>query len=81
MDYVLQHKGSVFAEYAVIVIDYMYCSQSTVGDGLTFSLSVTDEGRDATKFLSINDAFWILSQVVEEGIFDNWDVLPYVEEK
>lgn len=84
MDYVLQHKGKYFTEYAVITFDRMFeIDGAVVNQGL--GISYTDCIKDATKFTFINDAWDVLVQVEDDQEIkfdlDEWSVIPYMEEK
>ena len=84
MDYVLQHKGKYFTEYAVIVFDRMFEIDGAVTNQ-ELDISYTDSIKDATKFTFINDAWDVLVQVEDDQEFkfdlDEWNVIPYVDEK
>ncbi|AGH31995.1 hypothetical protein VPIG_00138 [Vibrio phage PWH3a-P1] len=84
MKYILQHNGSVSTEYAVVVFDSIFEAYDSVASQ-SLDVSYTDNINDATKFTFIGDAWCILAQIEDDQAIkfnlDEWDVVPFIEEK
>lgn len=74
--YVIKNRDSVFEEYALFVADTINDNEY---DEIRWQLSHTDIISDASKFLYVNDAF---NMMMDVGLHkDDWDIVPYVENK
>lgn len=84
MKYILQHNGYGSTKYALVVFDSVFEASDSVTAQL-LDISYTYNIDDATKFTLINDAWDILIQIEDDQDIkfdlDDWDVVPFMEEK
>ena len=77
-EYVLINSVDGVKEYGIITISN-YLAYDVDDVEIIYDLCYTDNISDATKFTCIGTAFDIVGKVC--NFPEDWDVLPYVEEK
>jgi len=76
--YVIKSKDHIFEEYAVFVAEKVEVSQVMDGFFVEWELSSTDTQSDATKFIFISEALYMMEEV---GLHeDDWEVMVVVDD-
>lgn len=76
--YVLINRTGGVTWYGIIVLDE-YLTFDVEDVTIKYELSYTDNISDATKFTCIGAAFEMMQEVCTSP--EDWDVVPYMEEK